>query len=144
MLGTLQLHERRFRVTSAVLSRVERSWTLDIETEAQDFDGERWAPYLYHHGLRLPVGDLHELQGLVLSWGTSADDAYPHPEMGVLYVFSHHETCEARLSFGRVQGDSVELAWEGVADVLWGDKLGGYGQCVPLACHCVARIDRDH
>jgi hypothetical protein len=144
MLGTLQLHERRFQVTSAVLSRGERHWTLDIETEAQDFDGERWAPYLYHHGLRLPLGDVHELQGQVLSWATSADDAYPHPEMGVLYVFSHHETCEARLGFGRVlgaEGDQIELVWQGVADVLWGDDAGGYGQGVPFACHCVARID---
>ena len=141
MLGTFQLHQRTFRVSSAVLSRGERSWTLDIETEAQVFDGESWAPYLYHHGLRLPVGDLQALQGEVLSWHTSADEGYPHPEMGALYVFSHHETCQSRLGFGRVQGDHIELVWEGVADVLWDTAPGGYGAAVPFVCHCVARIE---
>lgn len=138
MSGSILLQGHHFRITCATLSRGERTWTLDIETEPQQIDGETWQPYLYHHGLRLSVGDAHQLQGQTLSWHTSSDDGHPHPDMGVLYVFSHHETRHVRLSFGQVLPEGIELVWEGVADVLHHPDRG---RDVPFVCACVAVLE---
>ncbi len=138
MPGTLLVQSHHFPVTRATLARGERCWTLDIETAPQQIDGETWQPYLYHHGLRLNVGEVHELQGQTLSWHTSSDDGHPHPDMGVLYVFSHHETRDVRLSFGQVLPEGIELVWEGVADVL---HHPDQGRDVPFVCACLAVLE---
>ena len=77
-----------------------------------------------------------ELQGLTTSWETARrEDGYPHPELGVLYVFGHHPIERAKVTFGALEGDQVEVTWEGSCDVFWDETYHGG---VPFHCECHA------
>ena len=137
MNAFLTLRDRTFDVTSAVVGQAGATWTVDIETEAKEFDGELWAPRLYHQGLQMPSQLGRAPEGMSTSWKRKADASYPHPELGLMYVFGHHDVYETVLSFGRAEAGHIELAWDGLCDVFWS---GDFDEAVPFRCRCIAEL----
>lgn len=113
MTSYISLRDRRFAVTSAVVWQFDGLWSVEIETEPREFDGEMWSPRLYHQGLRLQTRADGNLEGASTSWSDKSDGAYPHPELGFMYVFGHHDVYDTTLAFGRMAAEHIELAWDG-------------------------------
>jgi hypothetical protein len=135
--GQLTLRDRVFRVVKAEVQRQGDAWTVEIETDTEAFDGENWAPRLYHQGLRLPALTGADLQGLTTAWASSQGTEYPHPELGVMYVFGHHPIAQCALSFGEYKNGGIELRWEGLCDVFWD---AAFHAGVPFSCVCSAVV----
>jgi hypothetical protein len=136
-LDTLILGDRTFSVTRAVISIDDGVVAIEIETERGTFDGESWAPYLYHQGLRSGVSQCCDLVGSDFSWRGPNDADYVHPEKGLLYVFGHHLVRDSTLSFRGLTTNHIELQWVGSADVLWDEH---YAENVAFSCCCRAEI----
>jgi hypothetical protein len=139
MTSYIDLADRRFDVTSAVVRQVGGLWSVEIETKPKAFDGEMWSPRLYHQGLRLLTQTRGNLEGLSTSWGKKSDTAYPHPEPGLMHVFGHHDVYDSTLTFGRLDAGHIELAWDGLCDVFWSDD---FMEAVPFQCRCAATVRR--
>lgn len=137
MTSYIRLRDRRFDVTSAVVRQIDGLWTVEIETAPREFDGEMWSPRLYHQGLRLLTREDDHLEGVSTSWLDKSDAAYPHPELGLMYVFGHHDVYDTTLAFGRMATEHVELAWDGLCDVFWS---GDFIEAVSFQCRCVAWV----
>lgn len=135
--GTLHLRNRKFLVTNARVTNVATLWAIEIETLCEEFDGERWQPYLYHQGLKFPAFQVSGLQGKRTDWGDPADSTYPHPELGVMYVFGHEKVYNCVLSFGNIEGGEIPIFWSGQCDVLWDAE---FGSAVPFILECKAKI----
>ena len=133
--GHITLRDRVFKVKQASVKHREDLWSIEIETHAEEFDGERWAPCLYHQGLRLHAHVAAELPGESTSWGKPGDADYPHPEFGVMYVFGHEVVRHCKLTFGPLVASEIEVTWEGECDVFW---EGEYFEDVPFRCKCTA------
>jgi hypothetical protein len=138
MTHYIELRDRKFRVITASIRRASALWQVEIETESREFDEEIWTPRLYHQGLRLPASTSEGLAGISASWGRSTDPGHPHPELGLMYVFGHHEVYDATLAFGRLDDGRIELAWDGMCDVYWS---GDFDEAVPFRCRCLASMD---
>lgn len=135
--GILCLRDRKFRVKRARIGRTRGLWWLEIESERQEYDGEWWAPSIYHQGLRLAVSTLGDLEGTEITWSSAEDPGYEHPEIGAMYVFGHHMIEDSRLHFGESRDGTIAVKWQGVADVLWDDP---YAARVPFQCECLAEM----
>ena len=135
-IGRLTLRDRAFEVRLAEIKRLGENWCVEIETHDKEFDGESWAPYLYHQGLHLSAKNAVELQGQATSWKDEADD--PHPEEGTMYVFGHHDVRNCRIVFGNIADGRIQLRWEGLCDVFWD---ANFEQDVPFVCDCLGLVD---
>src|SRR5262245_33581403 len=132
--GQLALRDRIFEVSSAEISGDSKGiWWIDIETEVKVYDGENWAPRLYHQGLRLNAVGAADLAGQSTSWRRPTGRDYPHPEPGLIYVFGHHYVYNCELRFGSFRSGRLALAWVGLCEVFW-DAL--FQKDVPFECHC--------
>jgi len=133
-LGQLALRDRIFEVSLAEISKgSDGIWWINIETKVKVYDGENWAPRLYHQGLRLNAVRAADLAGQSTSWRHSTDGDYPHPELGLIYVFGHHHVYNCELRFGSFRSGRLALAWVGLCEVFW-DEL--FRDDVPFECHC--------
>lgn len=139
MTSYVSLRDRKFDVVSAVVQHSGGLWSVEIETAPKEFDGEMWAPRLYHQGLRLPAHTGSGLEGTSTSWRRKSDAACPHPELGLMHVFGHHDVYDTTLAFGRVNAGHIELVWDGLCDVFWS---GDFTEAVPFRCRCVAALQR--
>jgi hypothetical protein len=139
MTSYITLGDRRFEVTTAVVQHSSGLWNVEIEAEPKEFDGEIWAPRLYHQGLRLPAQSSEDLEGTTTSWSRKTDATYPHPEPGLMYVFGHHDVYDTTLAFGRLDAGHIELAWDGLCDVFWS---GDFTEAVAFQCRCVAAVNQ--
>jgi hypothetical protein len=92
---------------------------IEIESEFEEFDGERWAPYLYHQGLRIAAKNPQELEGKSTSWHTSSGPECPHPELGTMYVFGHHDVRNCILTFGKYEEGHIEVEWNGMGHAIF-------------------------
>jgi hypothetical protein len=110
---------------------------VEIETHQEKFDGELCAPYLYHQGLRIAARNATELQPRTASWQTSSTADYIHPELGIMYVFGHHDVHNCALTFGKYDAGRIELSWVGLCDVFWNEE---FGNNVPFECRCLASV----
>lgn len=137
MIHFLALRDRIFEVERASVLFTKGLWSVEIDTVAQVFDGEAWAPRLSHQGLRLPACTVPALAGVATSWAQNMDAAYVHPEPGLMYVFGHHDVYAARLAFGRLESGCIEVAWQGLCDVYWD---ADFHEAVPFRCQCVAGV----
>ncbi|WP_015866261.1 hypothetical protein [Variovorax paradoxus] len=137
MTSYISLRDRRFDVTSAVVQQFDGLWSVEIETAPKEFDGELWAPRLYHQGLQLTTHPGGSLEGASTSWRRKSDTDYPHPELGLMYVFGHHDVYDTTLAFGRADAEHIELVWDGLCDVFWS---GNFTEAVPFECRCVASL----
>ncbi|GAB7534832.1 hypothetical protein [Burkholderia sp. 3C] len=129
------LRNRSFEVATANLHYCGGIWSLEIEAKPQEFDGELWTPRLYHQGFNMHAHTAEELQGMSTSWEHKTDASYPHPELGLLYVFGHHDVYDTTLSFGRLHERLLEVSWSGLCDVFWD---GDYMTRVPFRSECRA------
>ena len=132
-VSTFVLGERPFVIQSAVLDLTGRHATLDIQTEGQMVGAEVWAPYLYHHGLALPVNDPAALAGQTVVLAPSGHPDCPHPDAGYLYVQGHEELAAAELVLGAFDGQAFEARVHGLAAV---DGQGELDGLVPFVCTC--------
>ena len=137
--GTLSLRERIFQVREAKLAKDGELWSLEIETKDEEFDGETWSPYLYHQGLKLGNIAANQLAGMVSSWHACTDAAYPHPELGILYVFGHEPMYECELCFGPIEEGRIEVKWTGLCDVFWDDT---FKDKIVFALECHAELNQ--
>jgi hypothetical protein len=133
----LTLRDRTFDIALARVSLEDGTWGIEIETEPAEFDGEEWAPYLYHQGLKLPAMTAAQLAGTTVTWSRHSDPGYVHPEIGVMYVFGHHPVRDCTISFGAVREGRIQLSWVGTCDILWSDE---YSKNVPFSCTCLADV----
>ncbi len=134
--GYITLRDRTFAVNAARLSYQHGGWCIEIETESEEFDGERWAPSLYHQGLKLDVIDPAKLVGITTAWRDSADS--PHPEIGAMHVFGHHEVRDTAITFGAYSAGQIELTWNGTCDIFWASP---FSVDVPFTCRCACAVD---
>lgn len=134
--GSLNLRDRIFSVASARLSLQHGAWCIEIDAEEEDFDGELWAPTLRHQGLKLGTIDPAQLAGTTTAWRGAADS--PHPEIGMMYVFGHHDVRDTAITFGAYSAGQIELTWTGTCDVFWDHE---FGKDVPFACKCWCVVD---
>jgi len=134
MLGALALRDRVFEVSVAEIQRLaDGTWSLNIETKPKIYDDESWAPRLYHQGLRLNATRAADLVGQSSSWRRSGDADYPHPELGLLYVFGHHDVYESDLRFGPIRNGRISMTWLGLCEVFYDDA---FQDDVPFDCRC--------
>ena len=136
--GQILLRDRVFQVRSARIIRHADTWQVEIDTHAEEHDGELWAPCLSHQGLRLAAQTASELPGSVTSWCSQDEPGYPHPEHGSLYVFGHHDVRECTLAFVAGEHGCILLSWEGLGDIFWDAE---YSVNVPFRCQCAAATD---
>jgi hypothetical protein len=132
----LVLRDRCFAVREARISKTSDGWSLEINTQREEYDGEWWEPHLYHQGLRLSARTAKELQGATVSWDKPGSPSYEHPEIGALYVFGHHVVEDAVIHFGEFAEGVIELEWTGIADVFWDEP---FAERVPFRCSCLAK-----
>jgi len=133
-LGQLVLRDRIFEVSLAEISKGSNGiWWINIETEVKVYDGENWAPRLYHQGLRLNAVRAADLVGQSTSWRRSTDGDYPHPEPGLIYVFGHHDVYNCELRFGSFRSGLLAVAWAGLCEVFWDER---FQRDVPFECRC--------
>jgi hypothetical protein len=139
-LGWLDLRDRRFPVASAqvIYHPRECTWQVEIHASERVHGGETWRPYLYHQGLSLPASTPEQLVGQSMSWKSLRESSYPHPELGLLYVFGHHDVYDCTLMFGALTENQIELVWQGLCQVYWDDD---FGEDVPLRCECKANVE---
>ncbi|KQQ65395.1 hypothetical protein [Microbacterium sp. Leaf320] len=137
MSGYLLLRERRFEVSTAMVVLGTAAAGVEIETHAQNIDGEWWAPGLYHQGLAVPTEERAALTGLRFSWGHHSDADYAHPESAFMYVFGHHDVFDAELRFGQLVDGRIAIEWDGLCDVYWDEE---FMEAVPFECRCLASI----
>lgn len=90
-VGKLKLGTRTFQVTRASVCRRGNLWEVEVKTECEEYDGERWEPRLYHQGLLVDAFESLGPQGQWTTWISGRDEDYPHPEAGYMYVFGHHD-----------------------------------------------------
>ena len=135
--GTIALRDRIFRVNRASVTRQEGFWSIEIETDGEEFDHETWAPYLYHHGLAIDATVGEDLPGRTIHWRSCSDPSYAHPEIGTMYVFGHHDVREHEITFGEVTFNEIELSWTGLCDVFWS---GDFTDNVHFRCKCAATV----
>jgi hypothetical protein len=141
MLGTLSLRDRVFEVSLARIARAaDGTWYFDIETEPREYDGEEWAPYLYHQGLRLKASRVDDLVRESSVWHHPTDPDYPHPEPSLIYVFGHHYVYDATLSFTGVRDGRISMVYSGRCEVFW-DEV--FSDDVPFECRCLLEEARD-
>jgi hypothetical protein len=131
------LSNRKFNVARAIVDLSASTATLDIETSFEEFDGERWAPYLYHHGLVLGISEPESLQGKSYVLAPSNSEPPVHRECGYMYVFGHEELSQAVLHFGGLYDGKIEVFVQGCCDVMWDDAFGAN---VPFECACLANV----
>ncbi len=136
-LGQISLLDRIFLVKTAEVSLQNGNWVVEITTEPRDFDEESWAPYLYHQGLRLSASSAQDLEGESTSWANGSGSEYPHPEIGTMYVFGHHDVRNCHLSFGKFSNGQIEVKWQGECDVFWDEEFSAN---VPFNCSCWAVV----
>ena len=137
-VGTLILGTRCFNVKRAIISRRADLWEIEVETEDEEYDGERWAPSLYHQGLLASVFEDAGPGAKRTSWIATNDEAYPHPEGGYMFVFGHHDVRSCIVTFGTQSGGHLELKWSGKCDVFWDDE---FSKDVPFDCTCMAIVN---
>ncbi|WP_143451547.1 hypothetical protein [Janthinobacterium sp. 13] len=137
-VGTLILGTRPFNVRRAVISRREHLWEIEVETESEEFDGERWEPRLYHQGLLASAFENVGLEGKRTSWIATNDKGYPHPEGGYMCVLGHHDVRSCIVTFGNQSGGHLELKWSGKCDVFWNDE---FSEDIPFDCTCMAIVN---
>jgi hypothetical protein len=137
-IGTLTLGTRLFYVKRATVSRQGQIWAVEIETECEEYDSERWEPLLYHQGLLIDAFEDAGPQGIRTSWASASDEGYPHPEAGYMYVFGHHDIRSSIMTFGTQTGRTIELRWSGQCDVFWDDE---FSKDVPFDCICTALVN---
>ncbi|MET3135566.1 hypothetical protein AAKU55_005878 [Oxalobacteraceae bacterium GrIS 1.11] len=136
--GTLTLGKRPFHIKRATIFRRGQVWEVEVETECEEYDGERWEPRLYHQGLLVDAFEDAGPQGKRTSWISANDEGYPHPEAGYMYVFGHHDIRLCIVTFGIQAGRSIELKWSGQCDVFWDDE---FSKDVPFDCTCTAIVN---
>ncbi len=140
----LLLRDRTFAITRATLtgqipdphwhSKFDASgdaglsWSIELETEGREFDGETWQPYVYHETLKYPIRRWTDFQGAVFEW-SSPFDASTHSHNGGFYVFGHEDISRATLRLGERRGTTLAFEWSGICDVNWDDD---YGSDVPF------------
>src|SRR5262249_57684657 len=113
--GEVGIRERMFGVSAGGISEGSGCiWSIKIENNAKGYDEEEWAPNLYHQGLRLNAVRAADLAGQSTSWRRSTDADYPHPELGLIYVFGHHHVYNSELHFGSFRSGRLALAWVGL------------------------------
>lgn len=132
--GQLTLRNRTFGVATASVSFQAGACAVDIQAFGEEFDGEEWAPRLYHQGLKLPAT---ELRGIALRWSNPPEPGYAHPEFGFIHVFGHHAVRDCTLKFRAAAEGQIELEWVGICDVLWSEE---FRENVPFRCMCVATV----
>ena len=130
----LKIRDREFNVCDAYIQGEFNDGKLEcfieVDTDGKEFDDELWEPNIRHQGLVLNAQSWEELEGFVLTWKNSKDNSYPHPEIGIVYVFGHAETTDNRLEFGKVRAGKIDIKWSGCNDVSWDDD---YGNDVPFS-----------
>ncbi len=134
-IGQIRLRDRVFSVRLAEIKRLGENWGVEIETVEEVFDGETWAPYLYHQGLRLRAENVTELQGQKTAWRDETND--PHPEQGTMYVFGHEDVRKCEISFGELKDETIQFTWNGLCDVYWDET---YRDNVPFSCVCLCKV----
>lgn len=137
-VGTLTLGVRPFHVKSAMIFRRGHLWEVEVETESEEYDGERWEPRLYYQGLLVDAFEDAGPHGRLTSWVSTSDEGYPHPEAGYMYVFGHHGLRSCTVTFGIQAGRFIELKWSGKCDVFWDDE---FSKDVPFDCTCTALVN---
>ncbi|MFY7671262.1 hypothetical protein ACOSP6_09290 [Tenacibaculum sp. MEBiC06402] len=127
-MAFLKLKNRVFDISKAYIQGEFKDGDLhcyiEIETVDKMIDEELWEPCLRHQGFIFKnVSTWPDLKNRVISWKDSNDVSYKHPEIGLLYVFSHTETKNNSLEFSDVTNDTIEISWKGVADVYWDEDF---------------------
>ena len=138
IVGPLTLGTRHFNIRRAIIARREHLWEIEVETESEEFDGERWEPRLYHQGLLASAFEDVGLEGKRTSWITTNDEGYLHPEGGYMCVFGHHDVMSCIVTFGNQSAGHLELKWPGKCDVFWDDE---FSEDIPFDCTCMAIVN---
>src|SRR5262249_57581090 len=107
------------------------NWSVNIETKQKIYDDESCTVRLYHQVLRLNATRAADLVGQSSSWRRSSDADYPHPELGLLYVFGHHDVYESDLRFGPIRNGRISMTWLGLCEVFYDDA---FQDDVPFDC----------
>lgn len=123
-MNELKFQDKTFQLSDGYVQKSEGgTWFLELEFEEQIIDDEAWPPCLYHQGLDLRATSRHELPGISTEWKDLQDSDYPHPEIGLLYIFGHHEVSDSKIVFGPIEGDKIRLSWHGLCAVEYGPKV---------------------
>ena len=136
----LTIRDRTFDLSSATFDAIlsldedagwQLQWSFEFEVIGRKFDGQIWQPRLYAETLKLSLPAPASLAGHTfhVSDAYNADD---DPNF-TLYVFEHEPACDVRVTFGRWDGDAIELMLAGKADVNWDDD---YGTSLPIGVEC--------
>jgi len=137
IFGTLFLRDREFQVNEATVSKIGDLWNLEFGTLTEEYDGERWSPRLYHQGLTLRAVNTAQLPGTSTSWKRTGEASYPHPELGMMYVFGHEPVYDCMVRFGSIEGERIAVEWAGLCDVFWDEQ---FRDNVPFALRCHAAV----
>ena len=97
-------------------------WALDVRTVPAEVDGEKWSPYVYHHGMALSARCWTLLAGQSISWDAPYDEN--GESNGGFYVWEHGDISFGELKIVNRTGVELDVEWSGVCAVNWNEKHG--------------------
>jgi hypothetical protein len=140
--GTLTIKDRTFTVSSGTLRVDEKAnpeWWVDVRTEGQPFEGERWSPRLYGEGIPLGCKRSEIRKGRTFEIPVGYDEE-TQEHLFTLYVFEHTDTYQNRIEIIESSASEIRISWTGLCDVHWGDE---YGEGLAFECDTWLEIQNE-
>lgn len=95
-------------------------WSLNVQCEREEFDGESWAPCVYFESMVLPISAWTHLEGQQVVWHAARDAQTGEPNGG-FYVFEHGDIPKGRIGIGLREGSNFKIEWDGLCDIYFDD-----------------------
>lgn len=95
-------------------------WSLNVQCEREEFDGESWTPSVYFESMVLPISAWTSLEGQQVVWHAPHDTQTGEPNGG-FYVFEHGDIPKGRIRIGLREGSNFKIEWDGLCDIYWDD-----------------------
>ncbi|MDR1075303.1 MAG: hypothetical protein LBL59_03085 [Xanthomonadaceae bacterium] len=133
-----KIADQVFRINKAHFhARVSRDgdgwrlhWHVDFGGEGKEVNGNEWEPEISSQGLQLELPGFSSWSGVECAVADAAEDElYPFR----VHVFEQMPLRQARLKFGTWQGQRIDLALTGLAD-LYADE--DYQENLPVTVRC--------
>jgi hypothetical protein len=141
--GYLKIKDRTFAVAKAyVCGHVNTeglSWSVSVDCEDHDFDGETWSPRAYLESVPWNVRCVEDFKNtpIIIANGATFGDGLILPDsvLCCLYVFEHQFLRDSRTLLQKIAKNQFRMRWTAICDVFFDDE---YNVDLPLQIETTA------